>query len=110
MQQIPHGKQCRCYLPDDRCDSRAHHAPLEDKDEDGVEDDVDDRARQRGDHGKPRAAVCTDDGVHGLAEHIKRDPQRDIEEVFLRAAEGFFIDRTAEHGNDAVRKDQIHRR
>ena len=31
-----------------------------------------------------------------------------IEEIFLRTAEGFLVDRAAEHGDDAVGKDEIH--
>ena len=110
LQQIPHCKDRREHLPDHRRNSRAHHAPLEAEDENRVKDDVDDSARQRGDHGKLGVAVRADDGVHGLSEHIERNAQRNIEEVFLRMMKGLLIDRAAEHGNNAVRKKQIHRR
>ena len=110
VQQIPHGKQRRRHLADDRRHGRTHHAPFADENENGVENDVDDRARQCGDHGEPRAAVGADDGVHGLTEHVKRNAQRDVEEVFLRTAERFRIDRAAEHGNDAVRENEVQRR
>lgn len=107
VQQIPDGKRGRHDLPDDRCDSRAHHAPLETKDKYRVEDDIGDCARQSGDHGKRWASVRTDDGIHGLAEHIKRKAQRDVKEILLCKAEGLRVDRTAEHRKNAVRKTQI---
>ena len=83
---------------------------LKTEDEDRVEDDVDDSARQRGDHGELRVAVGTDDGVHGLPEHIERNAQGDIEEIFLRVAEGLLVHRAAEHGDDAVCENEIYRR
>ena len=55
-------------------------------------------------------AVGTDDGVHGLPEHIERNAQRDIEEVFLRVAEGLLIHRAAEHGDDGVCENEVYRR
>ncbi len=76
----------------------------------GVQDDVDNGACQGGDHGELRVAVGADDGVHGLPEHIERDAQGDIEEVFLRVAEGLLIHRAAEHGDDVVCKNEIYRR
>ena len=108
MAQIPDGKQCRNDLPDDGCHGRTHHAPFAQKDKDRVENDIDSGPCQGGEHGKFRTAVCPDHGIHGLPEHVKRDAQRDIKEVLPGASEGFFIDRTAEHGNDAVRKNQIY--
>ena len=108
VQQIPDGERGRRHLTDHRRHGRAHHAPFEAEDENRVEDDVDDGTGQRGDHGKFRVSVCADDGVHRLSEHIKRNAQRDIEEIFLRVTEGFLIDRAAEHGDDAVGKKEIH--
>ena len=108
VQQIPDGERGRRHLTDHRRHGRAHHAPFEAEDENRVEDDVDDGAGQRGDHGKFRVSVCADDGVHRLPEHIERNTERDIEEIFLRTAEGFLVDRAAEHGDDAVGKDEIH--
>ena len=108
MQQIPHRKDRRYDLSDDCGDCRAHHAPFETEDENGVEDDVDDGACERRDHGELGIAVGADDGVHGLPEHIKRDAQRDIEEILLRVVEGFRIDRAAEHSNNVVRKNEIY--
>ena len=108
VQQIPNGESSRCDLTDHRRHSRAHHTPFEAEDEDGVEDDVDHSACQRGNHGEFRVSVCADDGVHRLSEHIKRNAQRDIEEIFLRVTEGLFVDRAAEHGDDAVGKKEIH--
>ena len=108
VQQIPDGERGRRHLTDHRRHGRAHHAPFEAEDENRVEDDVDDGAGQRGDHGKFRVSVCADDGVHRLSEHIKRNTERDIEEILLRMTEGLLVDRAAEHGDDAVGKDEIH--
>ena len=110
MQQIPQCKDCREHLPDDRGHCCAHHAPFEDEDENRVEDDVDDGACQCGDHGELGVAVCADNGVHGLPEHIERDAQRDIKEVFLRVVEGLLIHRAAEHGDDSVCENEVYRR
>ena len=107
MQQIPHRQHRRDHLPDDRGNGRAHHAPVAAEDKDGVQDDVEHCARQRGDHGKPRAAVGTDDGIHGLAEHVERHAQRDIEEVFLRMMVGLGVHRAAEHGQNGIGKEQV---
>ena len=110
VQQIPHSKKRRCHLTDDRGHCRTHHTPFEDKDENGVEDNVDSSACQCGDHGELGIAVGTDDGVHGLPEHIERNAQRDIEEVLLRVAEGLLIHRAAEHGDDGVCENEVYRR
>ena len=110
MQQIPRGKCCRCHLTDDRGNGCAHHAPLEDKDENRVQDDVDDGACQCGDHGELGIAIGADDRVHSLTKHIERDAQGDIEEVFLRVVEGLLIHRAAEHGDDSVCENEIYRR
>ena len=39
----------------------------------------------------------TDDRVHRLTEHIKRDAERDIEEILLRVMKGLLVHRTAKH-------------
>ena len=54
-------------------------------------------------------AIRADDGVHGLPEHIKGHAQRDIEEIFLGVVVGFGVHRSAEHGQNGVRKNQIER-
>ena len=108
FQEIPYREDRREHLPDHRRNSRTHHAPFEYKDENGVEDDVDNSACQCGDHGELGVAVGADDGVHGLPEHIERDAQGDIEEVFLRVVEGLLIHRAAEHSNNVVRKNEIY--
>ena len=89
---------------------RAHHAPAEAEDKDRVEDDVEHRAEQRADHGESRAAVGPDDGVHRLPEHIDRHAERDVEKILLRIAERLVVHRAAEHSDDRVGKQQIHRR
>lgn len=78
MREIPQRKQCRCNLPDDGGDGCARHTEAAAEDKDGVEDDVDDRADQGGDHGKARTAVGADDGVHRLSEHFSFDNLRKI--------------------------------
>ena len=110
MQQIPQCKDRREHLTDDRGHCRTHHAPFEYKDKNGVEDDVDDGARQRGDHGELGIAVGADDGVHGLPKHIEWDAHGDVEEVFLRVVEGLLIHRAAEHGDDGVCENEVYRR
>ena len=110
MKQIPHRKKRRCHLANHRGHRRAHHAPLAAEDENRVQDDVQHRPGQGGDHGEAGAAVGPDHRVHGLAEHIKRDAQGDVEEILLRTAESLLVDGAAEHGDDAVGEDQIHRR
>ena len=109
MQQIPHRQHCRDHLTDDRSYCRTHHAPAEAENEDGIQNDVQHRTRKGGYHGKPGAAVGTDDGVHGLPEHIKGHAQRDIKEIFLRVVVGLGVHRSAEHGKNVVRKNQIER-
>ena len=109
VQQIPHRQHRRDHLTDDRSYCRTHHAPAEAENEDGVQNDVQHRTRKGGHHGKPGAAVGTDDGVHGLPEHIERHAQRDIKEILLGVVIGLGVDRSAEHGKNGVRKNQIER-
>ena len=108
MQQIPHCQRCRDQLTDDGSHRCAHHAPAEAENEDRVQNDVQRRTRKGGDHGKTGAAVGADDGVHGLTEHIKGHAQGDIEEVFLGVVIGLGVDRSTEHGENGICKDQIH--
>ena len=110
MKQIPHRKGRRCHLANHRGHRRAHHAPLAAEDENRVQDDVQHRPGQGGDHGEAGAAVGPDHRVHGLAEHIEGDAQGDVEEIFPRVAEGLLVDGAAEHGDDAVGEEQVHRR
>ena len=72
-----------------------------------VQHQIDRRARQRGDHGEAGAAVGADDRVQALAEHIERYAQRDPEEVLFGQAEGLFIDRAAEQGQQRIPEQQI---
>lgn len=51
--------------------------------------------------------VTADNWVHGLAEHIKRDAQCDIEEILLCEHMGFGIDRAAEKCKDRLAEDQV---
>ena len=109
MQDVPDG-QDRCDdLSGNGSDSGAHHSPFKDKNKDGVEDDIRDCARKCGRHREPGISVRADNGVHGLSEHVKWNPQRDVEKVFLRVMKGLRIDRAAEHGNDLRLEDQIDR-
>ena len=109
MEQIPHCQRCRDQLTDDGSHRCAHHAPAEAENEDGVQNDVQRRTRKGGHHGKPRIAVGTDDGIHGLPKHIKRHTQRDIKEILLGVVVGLGVHRSAEHGKNGVRKNQIER-
>ena len=109
MEQIPHCQRCRDQLTDDGSHGCAHHAPAEAENEDGVQNDVQHRTCKGGDHGKPGVAIRADDGIHGLPEHIKGHAQRDIKEIFLRVVVGLGVHRSAEHGKNGVRKNQIER-
>lgn len=69
--------------PDDKAqsDCGTHHAPPENKNEYRIEYHVQHRTCKRGDHSKSGAAVRTDNWVHRLPEHIKRDTQRYLKSV-----------------------------
>ena len=82
---------------------------MEREDEDGVENQICHRARQRADHGELGAAVRADDGVHRLPKHVKGHAQRDIKEILLGAGKRFLIDAAAEHGQDGVHEDDVDR-
>lgn len=56
-----------------------------------------------------RGLPCADDGIHGLPKHIKGHAQRDIEEILLGVVVGLGVHRSAEHGENVVRKNQIER-
>ena len=83
VQQIPYGEDCRGHLTDDSGNGCSHHAPPKSKNKDRVQNDIEYCPGKGRDHGKPRAAIRTDDGVHSLTEHVKRHAQCDVEEVFL---------------------------
>ena len=68
---------------------------MEDKDGDGVQDDVDDTPHQGGGHGKLGAAIGPDDGVQAVGDHEKGDADEDdvevvhgVGQVVLRGSEG----------------------
>ena len=87
MAEVPYAHRGRDHLPGHRRHSRAHHAPAQHEDGDGVEDAVGDRARQHGGHGKPRAAVRADDRVDRLPEDVDRNADGDVGEILLRIGE-----------------------
>ena len=107
--QIADGQRRSEHLSQHRGHRGAHHAPLEAIDEQRVEHHVYRRASQRGGHGKFRAAIRTNDGVHRLAEHVEGNAQRDPEEVFLREFEGFVVYAPAEYADQRVAEDQVKR-
>ena len=73
-----------CYHLTDHCGyGCTHHAPLKAENENRVKNDVDKSACQCGNHSKFRVPVCTDNGIHSLTKHIKRNPKSNIEEIFL---------------------------
>ena len=108
VEQVPHREDGGDDLPDDSGYSGAHHAPLEDEDEQGVKDDVQHRTGQGGGHGELRASVGADDGVHGLSEHVEGDAQGDPEEVLLGALHGALVDVAAEGVENRVGGQQVH--
>ena len=73
----------------------------------GVEDHVSDGTGNSSDHSKFRAAIAADYRVHGLPEHIERDAQRDIEEVFLCERMGFLVDGASEQGKDGFAENEV---
>ena len=110
MQQVINGQRCSQHLADHRCHRSPHHAPMECKDKNRIQYKVERRTGQRGEHGKFGTSVGTDDRVHRLAEHIKRDSYRNVQKVFFGLHKRFFIDTSAEHGQDRVPEYQIQRR
>ena len=109
VEQIPDGQRRRQRLPEHGRNGRAHHAPLADEQKDRVEDDIHDGPGQRGEHGKARTAIGADHRVHGLSEHIKRDAERDPEEIFLRKAERLVIHPSAENSQKRIAQQQVDR-
>ncbi len=109
VQNIMRAHRRRERLTDDGGDSRAHHAPAEKINENRVEHDVGQRARHRGHHGKARAAVTADDGVHGLAEHIKGYAEGDVKEIFAGKRVGFGVHRRAEKRENRLGENEIQR-
>ena len=83
MNNIPDCKNGSYDLTKDRRCSSTHHSPFKYKDTDRVQNNVEHGTGKRGCHCKLRTAVCSDDGVHSLSEHIKGDSERNVEEVFL---------------------------
>lgn len=79
-------------LPGNGGDSRTGYAPTQDVNTDRVKDDVQHCPQRQGRHGKAGTAVGTDDGVHGLTEHIERDTQSDPKEIFFGKPESLIID------------------
>lgn len=77
------------------------------EDENRIENQIGHCSRHCGNHSKSRASVRTDDRVHGLAEHIKRNAKGNIEKVFLRIIEGFLVDTAAEHGQNRVHENKV---
>lgn len=67
-------------------------------------------ARDGGAHGEFGTPVGADDRIHGLAEHVEGDAQRDPEEILPRAGEGLLVDPPAEQGEEHVHAQQVDRR
>ena len=106
--QIPYGQDSSQNLPCDGCHCSAHHSPFEDKDEYWIQDNVGKCTCQCGDHSEFGTSIGTNNGIHGLTEHIERNTYRNPEEVFSGLAESFFIDTSTEHGQDRFPKDKIY--
>ena len=107
MEQIPHGQRGGEDLAQDGGQGRAHHAPVEAVDEQGIQHDVHGCAGEGAGHGELRTAVRADDGIQRLTEHVEGHADGDPGEVFLRLNEGLLVDAAAEHGQDAALEDQI---
>ena len=68
---------------------------------------LDNATCKRGYHRKTGASVCPYNRVQCLTEHIKRNAERNIKEVFLGMLKGLFIDRSAEERNNLLAENQI---
>ena len=93
-------------LPGNGSQRRPLHAPSQDKDGHRVEDHVDDAADQGGTHGKLRAAVRTDDGIHGVGKHKKGNTQDQTGEIFPGIF--YIVYRCPESCEDTVTKQSEH--
>ena len=107
MEKVPDRHQSRDDLAQDRGQGRPHHPPLQTEYQNGIKDDIEDCACQSGDHGKAGAPVRTDDRVHGLAEYIEGNPQRDPEKVDPGLLHRLFIYCAPEHGQDRISQRQV---
>ena len=110
MAQVPQRQRCRQNLAQHRRNGGALHPHLQRENKNRVQNNIGHRTQNRGAHGKPRAAVRANDGIHGLAEHIEGDAQRNPEKVFFGAGVSALIDLAAEHGQNRLHKDQVQRR
>ena len=75
-------------LGDDRCQGRALYPHIQGKNEDGVQDQVDDRAQEGGHHARAAEALGVDEGVHPQADHHGDGPGQVDEKVALGVAHG----------------------
>ena len=107
MAEIPHGHGRRQDLTQHRGHCRAHHAPAESIDKHRVQNDIYSGPGKAGGHGEFRAAVRPNHRVHGLAEHIKRNAQRNIKEILLGVPKRLLVDPSAEEGQDPILKNQV---
>ncbi len=111
MQQIPNGKSGSYHLTCDGGDGRAGNTQLraaeQAVDHNGVQNHIDDGAGNSAAHGELGASVRADDGVHGLAEHIERDAQADVEEILLGEGIGLRVDLGTKHGQNLFREAKV---
>ena len=90
-------------------DTTRSQASVQDVNADRVKEDIQHRPQHQGRHGKARTAVEADDGIHGLAEHVKRDAQRNPEKILLGEPEGLIVDPGSKSGQNWLLKGQINR-
>ena len=72
-EEVPQGNRKGGCLSDHGCNSRARHSPLATVNKHGVENNIDDCAREHGNHGYRRTAVGADHGVHHIGQHVNRE-------------------------------------
>ena len=98
--QIAQSQHCRDHLAEDGSPGRPRHPPVEDKDGDGVQNDVDDAPDQGREHGELGAAIGPDDGVEAVGEDEEGDADED--DVKIIHGVGQVVLRGPEGGQDAI--------
>ena len=76
--QIINCQQGGYNLAGDGSQGSSLHSPSQHKDGHRVQNHVERASYKSGKHGKLRAAVCADNGIHGIGKHEKGDSRNEI--------------------------------
>ena len=98
--KVPNCKRRRDDLPENGSDSRTRHSPAAGKNKHRIQNNVQSRPGKRGYHRKFRASVCPYHRIHRLTEHIKRNSERNPEEIFFGQPECLFVHSASEYRNN----------